>query len=353
MVEKNNHQSSIINPLENCMGMTNEEKAAMLLLSMEEEVAANVMKNLEANEIKSVGKCMKRLTGISNKDIEHVAREFCVLARGKGKRIVFVQDNVVENIVVKALGKDRGKEFIEAIADESISSTIPIIEQLRNADPELLMDIIKIEHPQTTALILAHLKPEQIAEILENFPPDRLKDIAERIVTLGSVPREFMEEMARTLESEMIAGGDREEQVGGVHMMAEILNRISRSNEKAILESLEETDPDMATEIKDLMFTFDDIFKLDDRSMKMLLAEVTREDLSRALKIVDDEMTKKIFENISKRAAEMLREDIADMPLTRLSEVEKSQKMIVEIAKRLESEGKIAFTGSGKEDVFV
>ena len=333
--------------------MTKEEKAAMLLLSLDEEVAADVMRNLAPAEVKRVGKRMNSLTGISNEDMEHVAREFCVLAREKGNRIISFQDNVVENIVLKALGKDRGREFIKAIEDESFSSDSPIIEKLRNADPKFLMDFTRMEHPQTIALILAHLRPEQAAEILENLPPDRQKDIVERIVTLGSVPREFMEEMVKTLESEIILGSDSEEQVGGVSMMAGILNRISQSSEKAILKSLEEADPDLATEIKALMFTFDDIFKLDDKSMKMLLAEVKREDLARALKIVDDEMKKKVFKNMSKRAAEMLREDMEVMPPTRLSEVESSQQAIIKIAKRLESEGKIAFTGSGKEDVFV
>jgi len=333
--------------------MTNEEKAAALLLSLEEEVAANVMKNLGTDEIKRVGKCMNSLTGISDKDIADIAGEFCALAREKGNRIVSVQDNIVESIIVKALGEDKGKEFIKSIEDESFSSDSTIIEKLRNTDPKLLMEFTRMEHPQTTALVLAHLRPEQTAEILETFPPDRQKDIIGRITTLGSVPREFMEDLANTLESEMIVESGREEQVGGVRMIAEILNRMSQSNEKAIIESLEETDPDMATEIKNLMFTFDDIFRLDDIGMRILLEEISREDLARALKIVDDEMKEKIFKNISRRAAEILREDIADMPPTRLSDVEKSQRTIIEVAKRLESEGKITIAGSGEEDAFV
>lgn len=335
------------------MDMTNEEKAAVLLLSLKEDVAAEVMKNLGPDEIRLIGKCMNRLTGISNEDIKYAAREFCVLAREKGKRIISVQDNVVENIVVKALGEEKGRKFIEAIKDESFSSDSSIIEKLRCIDSKFLMDFIRAEHPQTIALILAHLKPEQTAEILENLPPDKQEDIIKRIVTLGSVPHELVEEMTKTLESEMVVGSDSRKQVGGVHMMAEILNRMSRSSENAILESLEKTDPDMATEIKNLMFTFDDIFRLDDRSMKVLLEEVSREDLACALKIVDDKTREKVFKNISKRAAEMLREDIADMPPIRLTEVEKKQQTIIETAKRLESEDKITLTVSGKEDVFV
>jgi flagellar motor switch protein FliG len=339
--------------MENFRDMMNEEKAAVLLLSLNEEVTADVMKNFEPDEIRRIGKRMKRLTGISNADIESASKEFCELARKTGNRIISVQDNVIENIIVKALGEDKGKEFIKSIEEENGSSKSLIIEKLRNTDPKRLIEFTKLEHPQTTALILAHLRPEQTAAVLETLSPDNQKDIVERITTLGSVPREFMDEMAKTLESEMIVETDREEQVGGVRMIADILNRMNHSSEKAILESLETTDPEMTNEIKRLMFTFDDIFKLDDIGMRTLLAEVKREDLSRALKVVDDEIKAKVFKNISKRAAVMLKEDMEEMPPVRVSDVEKSQKIIIEIAKRLETEEKIVFAGSVEEDVFV
>jgi len=296
---------------------------------------------------------MKSLTGISGADIEYAAKEFCDLARKKGNRIISVQDNAVESIIMKVLGEDKGKEFIKSIEEESFSSESIVIEKLRNTDPKRLMEFTKLEHPQTTALILAHLRPEQTAEILETLPLDRQKDIVGRITTLGSVPSEFMAEMTKTLESEMILESGRQEQIGGAHMIAEILNKMSQTSEKVILESLEETDPDMATEIKNLMFTFDDIFRLDDIGMRILLEETNREDLARALKIVDDEIKEKVFKNISKRAAEMLKEDMAEMPPVRVSDVEKSQRTIIETAKRLESEDKIVFTGSVEEDAFV
>jgi len=333
--------------------MTNEEKVAVLLLSLKEEVTANIMKNFGPNELRRVGKRMKSLKGISDTDVEQVAKEFCALSQKKGNRIISVHDNVVESIIVKTLGEDKGKEFIQSIEDENFSSDSQILEKLKNTDPKRLIEFTKLEHPQTTALILAHLRPEQTAEILESLPPDRQKDIVERITTLGSVPREFMEEMTKTLESEMIIEGGREEKIGGANMIAEILNRMNQANEKAILESIEETDPDMATEIKNLMFTFDDIFRLDDIGMRTLLEEINREDLARALKIVDDEIKEKVFKNISSRAAEMLKEDIADMPPVRLSEVEKSQRMIIDTAKRLEAEEKILFSGSSETDEFV
>ena len=335
------------------MGMSKEEKAAVLLLSLDEDVAADVMRNLAPDEIRRVGKCMSGLSAIANEDIGSVAREFCSLAEEKGNRIMSVRGSVVENIVLKALGESKGREVIKIIEDGSFLMESPIIENLRNTDTRILIDSTKMEHPQTIALLLAHLRPEQTSEIMEQFPPDKQEDIAKRIATLGSVPREFMEDMARTLESEMVAEKDSGEQIGGVKMLAEILNRMSRSNENRILESLEKTNADLAADIRNLMFTFDDIFKLDDRSMRILLEAVDREVLACALKIIDSEMREKIFKNMSKRAAGMLREDIEVMPPRRLSEVEKNQKMIIETAKKLEDEEKITITVGHEEDVFV
>ena len=334
--------------------MTNEEKAAVLLLSLKEETAAAVMKNLAPSEIRRVGKCMNRLKKISNEDLGNVAREFCAIAGEKGGGTISVRDDVTKNIVLKALGENKGEEFFKTIETRNLSSyDNPIIEKLRHVDPMVLMDFTKMEHPQTMALLLAHLKPEQTAEILNNLPLDRREEIVKRIATLETVSYEFIEEMARTLESELIMRDDSGEQIGGVQMIAEILNSMNRSSEDEILESLERTNPDLAIEIRDLMFTFDDVFKLDDRNMRELLSSVSNEDLARALKVADQEMKEKVLKNLSKRAGEMLKEDIELMPPTRLSEVEKSQKVIIEIVKRMESEGKITIAGSDEDSEFV
>ena len=335
------------------MGMTKEEKAAVLLLSLDEDVAANVMKNLSPDEIRRIGKCMTGLSGLANEDVGSVAREFCSLAEAKGNRIMSVKGSAVESIVLKALGEVKGAALIKTIEDGSFLMESPIIENLRNTDTQTLIDSTKMEHPQTIALILAHLRPEQTSEIMEQFPPDKQEDIAKRIATLGSVPREFMEDMAKTLESEMVAEKDRGEQLGGVKMIAEILNRMSRTDENRILDSFESSNADLAADIRSLMFTFDDIFKLDDRSLKVVLEAVDREALACALKIVDSKMREKIFKNMSKRAAEMLREDIEVMPPKRLSEVEANQKTIIDTAKKLEAEEKITISTGHEEDVFV
>ena len=334
--------------------MTNAEKAAILLLSLEEEQAAEVMKNFSSSEIKHVGRCMNRLSEISDKDIECAAGDFCTLARQRGKRIVSVDSNAIKNIIKKALGGDKAKDVLSMIEEENFKAPDnSVIEKLRNIDPGVLLDFTKIEHPQTIALMLAILRPEQAAEILENLPPDRRNEIVNRMITLKSVSREFIEEMVSTLESELNFEETNEEQVGGISMMAEILNNMNRSSENEILDSVEEVNSDLASEIRNLMFTFDDILKLSDKDIRELIKEINKEDLIRSLKVAEQEMKDKIFGNMSSRAAEMLKEDLELMPPIRLSEVEEAQKKIVETAKRLESEGKITIARDNEKDEFV
>ncbi len=333
--------------------MTNEEMAAVLLMSLREDVAANIIKNFGDAELKRLGKHMNGLTSISNEDVEYAAKEFCLLAQEKGGGGISVNKSTFANIMTKALGTDRGNELVNTSQGEASTSESPIIQKLKGMDTKTLTESTRMEHPQTAALILAHLKPEQAAEILGGFPPEKQEDIAMRIATLGSVPREFMEDLEKSLESEMVPGKGSVDPVGGVKTLAEILNRMPQSNEGKILQSFEKEDPDLAIEIRAVMFTFDDIAKLDDRSMRILLSEVNREDLPRAFKIADNELKEKVFRGLSVRGAQILKEDLEDMPPIRLSEVEKSQKAIVDVAKRLEAEEKIVISAGYEEDVYV
>jgi flagellar motor switch protein FliG len=324
--------------------MNNEEKAALLLLSLDEEQAAEVMKNLRASEVRRIGKYMSRITSISSKDVQIVAKEFCDLAKEKGG-ILSVRDDMAKNLVMKALGPEQAGSILTALEDEKEKfNENPIFEKLRDIDPKLLTDFTKAEHPQTIALILAHLRPEQAAEIMESLGPEMQLEIVRRMASLKSVPMELIEDVAKTLEDEIIVGAANEKEVGGVKIMAEILNQMNRTSEGAIISSLDSTDPDLAAEIRGLMFTFDDILKLDDRSMQEILREVASEDLSKALKVIDAEGREKIFKNMSKRGADMLKEDIEMMPPIRLSDVENSQRTILDVCKRLEAEGRIQLT---------
>ncbi|MFO7569296.1 MAG: flagellar motor switch protein FliG [Smithellaceae bacterium] len=330
--------------------MTGEEKAAILLLSLDEDLAAEVMKNLRPAEIRRLGKQMSRVSNISADTISSVAGEFCTMAKEMGGTIS-VRDGASKNLVVKALG-EKDAETILSDVDQSMLDN-PIIERLQEIDPKVMAEFTRTEHPQTIALILVHLRPEKAAQVLEHFSPAIQYEITKRMATLKSVPREFIEELANTLEKELIIGNTTDTQMGGAQVIADILNRMNRSTENAIMTSMEDSDPELAAQIRNFMFSFEDILKLDDKSLQEMMKDVSAEDLARALKMVDDASRERIFKNMSKRGAEMLREEISLMPPIRISEVEASQRKIVETTKKLEAEGRIVILRGDEKDGFV
>jgi flagellar motor switch protein FliG len=331
--------------------MTNEEKAAIIVLALEEDLAAAVMKNLRPTDIRRLGKHMSRITNISADVVNSIAKEFCSLAKEQWEGLSISADTS-QKIVLKALGDGQGKEILNDISNIKNSDN-PIIDKLRDVDPKMLADFTKTEHPQTIALILVHLRPEQAAQMLDYYPSALQCEITKRMATLKGVPHEFIDEVARTLEKEIITGATTDQQLGGARFIGEILNRMNRNSESAIIAALEESDPEVAAQIRNFMFNFDDVLKLDDRSIQELMREVSSEDLSRALKMVDEGMRTKIYRNMSKRGAEMLQEEIEMMPPIRVSEVESSQRKIVEVTKKLETEGRIVIQRGPEEDAFV
>ena len=333
----------------------NDEKVAILLLSLDEEVAARVMKNFNSAEIERIGKHMSRLDSVSMEDVSNVAKEFCNLARQKGG-VLPVHGDTLRNLLVKAAGADTAHDIlanIERTAPHGESYNNPLTKKLQEIDPQTLLDFTKTEHPQTIALILSYMGTEQAANVLEGLSPELTSDIIKRMATLKSVPHEFVADIAKTLEKEIISGGVSSLQPGGITMVADIMNKMNRSTENAIMKSLDDNVPEIAAEIRKKMFTFEDILNLDDRSIQELLREVSTEDLGRALKVVDEEMRGVIFKNMSKRGAEMLKEDIEMMPPIRLLEIEKSQRIIIDVTKKLEGEGKIVIIRGEGGDQFV
>lgn len=330
--------------------MTGEEKAAILLLSLDEEIAANVMKNLRPSEIRRLGKQMSRINNIPSETVSTVAKEFCTMAKEVGG-VITVRDGMSKNLVVKALGEKEAENILGSV--ESGVFDNPVIEKLNEIEPKVLADFTRTEHPQTIALIMVHLKPEKAAQVLEHFSPAIQYEITKRMATLKSVPHEFVEEVAKTLEKELITGNSSDTQMGGAQVIADILNRMNRATESAIMMSLEDSDPELAAQIRNFMFSFEDVLKLDDKSLQELMKEVSAEDLSRGLKLVDEGQRERIFKNMSKRGAEMLREEISLMPPIRLSEVEASQRKVVETTKKLEAEGRIVILRGDEKDGFV
>ena len=333
----------------------NEEKVAILLLSLDEELAGKVMKNFSPSEIERIGKQMSQLNSVSLEDVNNVAKEFCTLARQKGG-VLPVHGDTLRKLIIKAAGEEKAHDILASIARTVGNETPydnPLIQKLQEIDPQILIDFTRTEHPQTIALILSYVGTEQAVGILEGLSPEMQSDIVKRMSTLKSVPHEFVEDIAKTLEKEIIVGGISDLQPGGVAMVAEILNRMNRNTENTIMKSLDDTVPEIAAEIRKKMFSFEDILKMDNKSIQELLREVTTEDLGRALKIVDDEMRGVIFRNMSKRGAEMLKEDIEMMPPIRLSEIEKSQRIILDATRKLEAEGKIVLMRGEGGDQFV
>ncbi|HQL01538.1 MAG TPA: flagellar motor switch protein FliG [Smithellaceae bacterium] len=330
--------------------MTGEEKAAILLLSLDETLAAEVMKNLRPSEIRRLGKQMSRISNIPSETATSVAREFCTMAKEIGGTIS-VREGMSKDLMVKALGEKDAETILSEV--DSFALDNPIIDKLHDIDPKVMAEFTRTEHPQTIALILVHLKPEKAAEVLEHFSPAIQYEITKRMATLKSVPREFIEEMAKTLEKELIIGNTSDTQLGGAQVIADILNRMNRSTENAIMTSLEDSDPELAAEIRNFMFSFEDVMKLDDKSIQELMKDVSAEDLAKALKLVDETQRERVFKNMSKRGAEMLREEIELMPPIRISEVEASQRKIVEVTKKLETEGRIVILRGDEKDGFV
>ncbi|MFZ3115485.1 MAG: flagellar motor switch protein FliG [Syntrophales bacterium] len=331
--------------------MLNEEKAAVLLLSLDENLAAAVMKNLRPPEIKRLGKQMGRITNVAAETVNSVAKEFCALAKEQWEGLS-VSSETSKKLIMKALGDGHSEEFLKDISGTSNIDN-PIIDKLRDVDPKVLADFTKAEHPQTIALILVHLRPDQAAQMLEHFPPPLQCELTKRMATLQGVPYEFIDEVANTLEKEIITSATMDQRIGGARLMGEILNRMNRTCESAIMAALEETEPELVVRIRNFMFNFDDVLQLDDRSIQELLREASSEDLSRALKLVEEGMREKIYRNMSKRGGEMLREEIEMMPPIRLSEVEASQRKLVDLTKKLETDGKIVIQRGADEDGFV
>jgi flagellar motor switch protein FliG len=222
---------------------------------------------------------------------------------------------------------------------------------LREVDPNQLLNFIQKEHPQTIALVLAQIDPEQAGTIVSDLPSELQKEVVHRFAVMDSVSQDTVSQVEKILESriDFSAGGEK---IGGVKKAAEVLNMLGRSSEKRILDGISQEDPDLATEIKNLMFVFEDIVMLDDRSIQRVLKEVDTQLLTLALKAVSDEAKERILKNMSQRASEMIQEEMEFMGPVRLSEVESAQRQIVDTILRLDEEGEIILkTGGGGEDI--
>ena len=330
--------------------MTGPKKAAILLLALGEDAAADVMKNLEEAEIQQVGYYMSRFTDVSPEELDIVLEEFyrnSVMA-DEGVNISSSPD-FVKNALTKALGADRAKELSDNLrAGEEEAG----LEALRYAEPIMISNYIRAEHPQTIALILSYLKDaEQSSAVLRDLPESVQADILYRMAVIESIPPGVISEMNEVLTEEMQTAGSMATSVGGVEPVAEILNSVDKATETRILASIEETNPDLAEQIRELMFTFEDMALIDAKQMQLVMKDVDQADMVLALKTASDAVKELIFSSMSSRAAEMVRDDLENLGPAKISDVEASQQKIIKVVKKLEEAGTIIIAGAGGGDV--
>jgi flagellar motor switch protein FliG len=330
--------------------MTGPKKAAILLLALGEDAAADVMKNLEEAEIQQVGYYMSRFTDVSSEELDIVLEEFY-------RNSVMTDDGVnissspdfVKNALTKALGADRAKELSDNLrAGEEEAG----LEALRYAEPIMIANYIRTEHPQTIALILSYLKnAEQSSAVLREMPESLQADILYRMAVIESIPPGVISEMNEVLTEEMKTAGSMATSVGGVEPVAEILNSVDKATETRILSSIEETNPELAEQIRELMFTFEDMALIDAKQMQLVMKDVDQADMVLALKTASDAVKELIFGSMSSRAAEMVREDLENLGPAKLSDVEAAQQKIIKVVKKLEEAGTISIAGAGGGDL--
>lgn len=331
------------------MPLSMQSKAALVLLMLGEETAGEVFKRLDTDAIRLLSRGMNEMGQVSDDERAQVLEEFysmCV----KSDPLLLTNGAAFLNALAE--------KFLDAEENKKLQDTLKSEKQTKLAldaiDSRVLANLIRKEHPQTIALILAYSEPAKSAEVLSLMPVETQVEVCLRMASLDKVNPQTLKDVESALMSEMKGLMEMDEQeTSGVVLVAEILNTIEKSHEERIFEQLMEIDPELAEEIRNNMFVFDDLINLDDRGVQTLLKEVDNQTLILALKTADEVIRNKIFNNLSQRAVEMLKEDMEVMGPTKLSDVEKAQTTMTQVALRLEAEGKIVIAKPGGEDEFV
>ncbi len=329
---------------------TGKEKAAVFLLAIGPDVASEVMKGLSEVEVDTITYEIARLDKVTPEEKEKVLQEFQELMMAQ-EFITRGGIDQARSILEKALGTQRAMDIVNRLTS---SLQIRPFDFVRRQDPAQLMNFIQNEHPQTIALILSYLDPQKAANIISNLSHQIQADVARRIAIMDRTSPDVLREVERVLERKLSTLSNEDFTLaGGIESVVELLNNVDRGTEKSIIEALEEEDPELAEEIKRKMFVFEDIVLLDDKAIQKTLRELDNQDLAKALKSVDTEVQEKIFRNMSKRAASLLREDMDFMGPVRLKDVEEAQQKIVNIIRKLEEEGEIIVARAGEDELVV
>jgi len=328
--------------------LTGPQKAAVFFLTMGAEFTTGFFKKLDENSIKKIGKHMSEINYISSDVSKKVLDDFLANIDSDVSLVISGED-FLKDIVNKTLDKDAAREVFKVVGSKG--TTVPFSD-LAYMPSENLISIIQGEHPQTVALILSYLPNEKAAEILKHFPEELTADIALRLVQIGQVDLDIVNELDEIIKSDLSKIGVATREFDGVEKLASILNEVDGKTEETVMAHIENEDSDLAGMVRQKMFVFEDLLQIEDRNFRDILQNVDNQVLSKALRTASEDMKQKLYGNLSERAAEMLKEDIEVMGPVKLSEVEESQQEIIKVAKKLESEGRIVLA-KGKEDVFV
>jgi flagellar motor switch protein FliG len=325
------------------------EDAAILLMSLGEEEAAEVFKHLAPKEVQRLGETIAKTRSVPRERLEQVLDKFSGEVADHSL-LVPDSDEYVKGVLRRALGDEKANLLIDRILQ---GSDVTGIESLKWMDANSVAELLRNEHPQIVAAILVHLDYDQSSSVLKVFPERQRNEVLVRIATLDGIQPSALKDLNEVM-SKVLAGGDRlkKTSLGGVKTAAEIINMLGNAVETAVLDYIREADTDLAQKIMDNMFTFDDLERLDDKAIQTLLREVQSESLVIALKGAGAELRERIFKNMSTRAAETLREDLESRGPVRLSEVEAEQKEMLKTVRRLADEGQIMLAGGG-DDQFV
>ncbi len=323
------------------------EKSAILMLSLTEEDAAQIFRHLEPKQVQRLGMAMASMKDFSQEKVTAVHRSF-VEDIQKFTNIGIGSEDFVRNALTQALGEDKAGNLVEQIV---MGSGARGLDSLKWMDARQVASIIQNEHPQIQTIVLSYLEPEQSAEIMSQFPERVRLDLMMRIANLEEVQPAALQELNEIMEKQFAGqAGAQAAKMGGLKAAANIMNYLDTSIEGPLMDSIRESDEEMSQQIQDLMFVFDNLIDVDDRGIQALLRDVQQDILQRALKGADDQLKDKIMRNMSKRAAEMLADDLEAMGPVRVSEVEAAQKEILSVARRLADAGEIMLGGGGGDE---
>lgn len=327
-----------------------KQKAAILLVSLGNELAAEVFKHLKDEEIEQLTLEIAKLHKVDAATKDRVFEEFNQMMVAQ-KYISQGGINFAKEILEKALGENKALEIIKKLTS---SLQVKPFDFIQRTEPAQILNFISNEHPQTIALIISYLPPQKAGQIISELPPEKQAEIAKRIALMDRTSPEMIREVERVLERKLssVMGQDYTS-TGGVDALVEILNNVDRGTEKTITEALEAQEPELAEEVKKRMFVFEDIILLDDKGIQMVLREVDMKELGLALKGSSDEVKEKIFKNLSKRAAEMLKEDMEYMGPVRIKDVQDSQQKVVNVIRKLEESGEIVIARGSEDEMIV